>query len=408
MRYRRNSDEEVRNLERDYLASMSEDNYQRYLRICERNGIQNPLCRCGRGATEVECLECFKRYCRNCAPICRGQVPVPAAIAREMPDGLSTMPCGTLLCCLPTCSLCGTVNCSHPECTQTNIAEIGECDNCNKDFCNSTDCSVTCNACGSQGCKKCSLKCSSCEETYCSGCSEECSSCSEKACPNEDCSCYAECHFCSGCRDAQLEECTICNSRACGEHSSECQECSEKVCEECATKCSRGCETTFCENCKKEYVCSDCGDVYCTDCRNDDDVVCSQCEQFYCVGCAENGGMLECSECEEVLDICSSCQEEETNLREECSACKKIVCQKCSKKHLERHLQAHLPVTLPGVTLKVGDRVTHPSSLVPGTVLKISVKQEVVKAVIEWDDENAGMHPVSELKVITKRRRYYS
>jgi hypothetical protein len=124
----------------------------------------------------------------------------------------------------------------------------------------------------------------------------------------------------------------------------------------------------------------------------------------------QDAGLVDCAECEEILDICPDCREDEgeTNLREECSVCKKNICRNCSRKHLEKHLQHHLPVSIPGITLKVGDRVTHPSSSVPGTVLKISVKQEVIKAVIEWDDENAGMHPVSELKVIIKKRRYYS
>jgi hypothetical protein len=40
--------------------------------------------------------------------------------------------------------------------------------------------------------------------------------------------------------------------------------------------------------------------------------------------------------------------------------------------------------------------------------LKIAIKQEVAKAVIEWDNEDAGMHPVSELKAVTKQRRYYN
>lgn len=168
--------------------------------------------------------------------------------------------------------------------------------------------------------------------------------------------------------------------------------CEESVCEQHSTKCRmRNLEGVRCAA-----------------------IICNQCESISCHMCSRAKGCPmhfdECHTCEE--PICAKCNEECNNCGNSFDAdCFADHEEACKSENVDQPPTAPselLPILLPTSSLQVGSRVRYLESGLLGTVIKISQKDDVIKYIVEWDNDTAGKHLSNELEgPIASRRNYY-
>ncbi len=117
-------DESFRAAERIWRSYPARENYEKYVRQCERAGV-TPECYSCAVEPEITC-SCGKASCKFCAAHCND----PDCDVFACPD------------CVDTCSICQEGICPGAHNT--------ECDKCHKEFC--LDCTRYCDTCGDLYC----------------------------------------------------------------------------------------------------------------------------------------------------------------------------------------------------------------------------------------------------------------
>lgn len=383
MHYRRNGDDSLRIRERKFLTTKSENDYIEYVAECQRMGLEVRLCDCGFPILD-RCNECDAVFCEKCIERCSGTIP-----------GIPRSRCNKLLCneCQPQCENCEVIRCPDNSCDHAH--NIAECPECQDSFCGDDECSLECEQCPTRICKKCAKECEDCEKITCSNCKINCVVCdSNIACPSDDCVCYEGCGVCTDCRKimkdekpTNLAECGKggCGNKVCKDHLKECTGCSEKFCEECTESCSN-CENLFCGDCQEEITCQSCEKIVCDDCQKDTkSAICEDCDKLFCEECHDSKIISECNHCEKTL------------------------CEYCREKSEHEIKSKRVPeIEIKGIG--VDSRVRRPSSSVVGTVLRIKQHPDGRNlAVVEWDNDEAGMYDINANEIIIsghRRNRY--
>jgi len=441
MRFQRNP-EQVRLLEHRFLLSRSREDYEAYLAACRECKLPARVCRCGL-TTVVACPRCFEASCGSCIDVCEGTYP---------DEDQKPQACNLPICCTESCNICNGYRCLRPTCTQhyTPPQEIIKCTSCNLKFHDNNDCATVCYYCNKKFCNDCVEECESCGNYYCKetdfghkSCAKECSQCKTLVCPNKECGCSAsECHapLCDNCKN----ECHICDKILCDDHTEECHDCGHATCSEHLTECpikgpGGACDNKVCEECGLT-TCHACQEQMCGEHVED----CNLCGEKICNDCIQ-----ECVDCQQT--ICKDC-------KEVCEHCSKDICKNCIEGHNQKHWREaqDLPegseiewTVFDLVEQKVidpdspktqeeaegeaqnlakddADRyIAIPSSLLienpkegmrvilaanpklRGKVIKLSEKAGKLKAIVEWDNDEAGMYPIRALLRESQYRRYY-
>jgi len=382
-KYRRNADSEFRDVERRFLSSFASDDYLIYLSACQRSGLIAQWCRCGEPAIK-DCIPCSERiqlpvrHCQPCSQhLCSGVITIIGEAGQPCPQDLASM---------PRCDLCSKTMCPEEDCSWNVIPE--KCGQCEKTYCDEDGCGTACDECGTPVCSGCWFECEAHNsQHFCDDCTTRCEQCTNNCCP--ECVCagqYCGNSICTECSESgKTGICTVCDGRLCEEHNLECSMCEEGVCETHGKKCRM-----------KDQEGQQCDAVICNQC---DAASCHMCSGA--IGCPSH--FEECKTCED--PICSKCAEE-------CPGCGDTFDADCLADHEEEcNLTKELPPSLlpplETTSLQVGSRVRFVESGLLGVVIKISPKDDVIKYIVEWDNDTAGKHLRDELEGPIAFRRNY-
>jgi len=164
--------------------------------------------------------------------------------------------------------------------------------------------------------------CVACDTWLCDLCSRKCAVCDATVELASECTCYTSCSLpCATCRRIVcrycLDECHTCKKTQCSDHLTACNMCEDNTCETCMT---------YCDTCEMGYdICKSCIESS----------VCEECEAKRCASCASDCPMCGHRYCEEHVEQCQDCLENEVckDCLEDCGCCSRRVCKECLEKN---------------------------------------------------------------------------
>jgi hypothetical protein len=112
------------------------------------------------------------------------------------------------------------------------------------------------------------------------------------------------------CREEDFSHCGICEKAIC-------EECTFECCETCGGYCERFmpcelCDILYCRECQGLFVCSECGNAYCSVvCQ--DSFFCKACQGHFCRECKDS---CLCTQCDD--EFCVDCRETVTCNTHDC------------------------------------------------------------------------------------------